>query len=143
MIHSKRAQVSVDWIIMFAFLLILLLFMFVTVRDRDAEMISTSTKLYAKAVSDKVAGEINAVYLAGDGTSKTVGLPATLKDGTVYTVIIYPEARKVEIRWIYRNQTMHYSSPMLSKNLAGNLTRISNDISISNSKGVITIIKNG
>jgi len=135
----NKAQVSVDLIIVISMILLIFLVVFVTVYKRNDEVVSSRTKYYAKAVSDKLASEINTIYLAGDGATKTAELPASLKDNTDYSISIYPDARIVNINWSYTDKEMHYGSPIISKDITGTLTDISNDVVLTNNNGVVEI----
>ncbi|MFH1317040.1 MAG: hypothetical protein ABII01_05975 [Candidatus Woesearchaeota archaeon] len=137
--NKKAGQVSVDMIIMMSFLFIIFLIMATIILYRNSELVSSTQKYYAKSLSDQVATEINSVFNAGDGTQKTIILPDQLKDNTAYNINIYPNSRIVEIVWNYGEETRHYSSSIITTQITGDLTNISDDISILNVNGEIDI----
>ena len=130
---KMKSQVSTDLTIVLAVALIIFLSIFVTIENRNNELNHLKTKLYAKAICDKVAIEINTIFLAGDGAQKTVELPDSLKDNSNYIVNIYPKAHIVEVVWFYGNQTKYYHCPVVSGDLTCGLTNIVDDFNISNS----------
>lgn len=129
---KMKSQVSTDLIIVLSVLLIVFSSVATTVNHRNEELTSSRTRLYAKALCERIATDINTVFLAGDGAKKTVELPELLKDNSNYLVNIYPKSHIVEIFWFYGNETRHYSCPILFGDLAGNLTNILDDFNVTN-----------
>lgn len=118
----KRSQITVDFIIVLIIALILFLVLFSTIDKRTTQMYSLRTNLYAKEMADKVATNINTIFLAGDGTSNTLIIPETLKDLTDYELRIYPNSHIVDISWYFADSRRHYSSPILTSGIDGNTT---------------------
>ena len=135
----KKAQISVDLIIVLSILLIIFMSLFATIFQRNTQIASYKKQYYARSLSDKAASEINSVFLAGSGATKTIGLPESMKDNTNYNISIYPNARIVEIRWMHRQETRHYGSPIITSNITGTLTEISDDFIATNNNGVVEI----
>lgn len=130
-----KAQISVDFIMIFSVALIIFLFLFSIVSKRNGELDSTRTLLYAKSVSDKLAFDINSIFLAGNGVTKTILLQSTLKDDTNYDLNIYPTEHLIKINWNNRQ----YSSTLLTSSLSGALTSLQGEYDIANVDGIITI----
>lgn len=130
---QMKSQISIDLIIVFSILLVISSSVFVTVNRRNAELISSRSRLYAKAICERIATDINTVFLAGDGTKKTIGLPDSLKDNSNYMINIYPTSHIVEVLWFYGNETRRYNCPILFGDLTGNLTNILDDFNVTNS----------
>jgi hypothetical protein len=127
-----KSQVSADLIIVLSVALIIFLSVFGTIDRRNDEVVSLRTRLYAKAICERAAAGINTVFLAGDGSKKTVELPDALKDNSNYLVDIYPTSHFVEVLWFYGNETRHYSCPILFGDLTGMLTGLIDDFNVSN-----------
>ena len=136
-----KAQVSVDLIIVLSALFIIFLVVTVTVNYRQDEILSSRSRYNAKSVLDNLASEINSIYLAGDGTSKIIQIPSSLRDGKNFSINIYPDARFIEITWPFRDQKMRYNAPLVSSGISGDLTGINSTTNISNNNGVIRIIR--
>ncbi len=141
MAQHRRSQASVDLLIIFSMLFAVFLFVFVTINQRDDRINPLKTEYYARAVCDRMAIEINTVFLAGNGATKTVYLVESLKDTTPYSLSVYPNGRFVEVNWNYMNSPKHYSSPIITGNVVGDLTGLNGKIVISNFNGAINLAK--
>ncbi|MFH1971901.1 MAG: hypothetical protein ABIJ18_00310 [archaeon] len=86
----KKGQASVDLLIVLGILLIVfaILFEFV-VYDKFQERFEKQVMLDAREQGEKVAMAINEVYLAGEGTNKTIYLPDNLIHSSKYNVTAY------------------------------------------------------
>lgn len=137
---KKKSQISVDFMIIIAIAIFVFLVMFALVNRRNNDLQSLQTTLYARQLADKVATEINTVFLAGDGTTKTIEIPETLKDETSYTLKVYPEERIVNIMWTSKGSMRQYSSPVVTGAINGNLTLVfTQQISFTNTNGNVTV----
>ena len=117
----KKAQISTEFIIIASVVLVVFLVIFTIIDKRNDEFFASRTKIYVKELCDKVATEINAIFLAGNGATKRIILPETLKDDTDYLVNVYPTSHLVEIQWIYRDEVRQYTCPILFDDLTGDL----------------------
>ena len=135
----KRSQISAEFIIVLSALLIVILIIFSIFDKRSDEYFYNKRLMNAKEYSEKVASNINTVYLAGSGARTLVELPPALRDQTSYSINIYPQHHIVEITWMSKNNIRHYSSQILTSNITGTLTNIHSNINITNTQGVILI----
>jgi len=88
----KRAQVSIDLLIVLSVFLLLLILLFqVLVQDRRAESIEKDIELSARAEAEKVVFLIDALYIAGDGSNTSFYLPSMLAHEVPYTLTVYDE----------------------------------------------------
>jgi len=126
----KKTQVSVDFVVVFSILLLVFLSVLVIMNKRDNEFLASKTKFYAKSVCDRVATEINMVCLAGDGAKKTVKLSRTLKDNNYYLLRVHPTSHIIEVLWVYNNELMHHSCPIVC-GVTGNIS-VGGDFNVSN-----------
>ena len=136
----SKAQISAEFIIIVSIALVVFLMMFSIIDKRNDELYSTRTMLYARKEADNLASSINTIFLAGDGAQKTITLPETLRDDKNYTINIYPTNHLVEIIWSSLGENRQYTSPLLTANITGNLTSLSNTtLTITNSNGGMVI----
>lgn len=87
---KDKAQVTVEFISVMAILSVIFL---VTLNFIVAERRSMAQSLFsidAQDTAQKVASAINSVYIAGDGASLNVTLPARLVGGVNYTTSVRP-----------------------------------------------------
>ncbi len=137
---KMRAQISTEFIMITSVMLIIFLMMFSIIDKRDNEVYSGMAVLSARTEGDKLANNINSVFLAKEGAKKTIILPETLKDGNDYLVAIYPSDRLVEVRWNSLEGTRTYTSTIVTSKVTGYLSAISNtSLTISNIEGGVVI----
>ncbi|MBT3985280.1 hypothetical protein HOD38_01005 [archaeon] len=115
----RRGQISVDFLIVLAVLLIVfaILFEFV-VKDRFIERYDKEIILEAREQVEEVTIAINEVYLAGEGTNKTIYLPDRIKSqdynltvydsGTVFLEVLNKRESAVVL-------TRHFDTTVLNK----------------------------
>ncbi len=135
----NRSQISVEFITILSIALFVFLIVFIVADKRTGEMYNVKTKLYAKMEADKLAADINGIFLAGAGTSKISYLPNTLKDNTGYNISIYPTEHKLEIVWQSSGTTDHYSVALVAGEVSGTLSSINYPVNVSNVNGGIII----
>jgi hypothetical protein len=141
MIKKKiSGQISTEMIIIFGALFIAVVAVTSTLNQQTDQFITSQTELYAKEVADSVSTQLNAVYLAGGGTTKTIELPNTLRDETPYALAFLSEARLVELAWVQKNETKRYTSTLVFGQIGGNVTNINDDIIASSDGETVTII---
>jgi hypothetical protein len=128
---NKTGQISVDLIIVLAIVFVIFIIILTTVYSRDDSFISQRTKYYASTLCNKIALNVNTVFLSGEGINKTIFIPLKLKDGTNYSVNIYPRLHYVEVLWNFRGETQRYTCTTLFGNLQGNYTGRIGNINIS------------
>ncbi|MBI2135622.1 hypothetical protein HYU06_00965 [Candidatus Woesearchaeota archaeon] len=137
--RSQKSQISVEFIIILAIMLIVFLIIFVVADKRTAEMYNTRTKLYAKMEADKLASDINGIFLAGSGTRKVTMLPNKLRDNSAYNISIYPSEHKLEVTWQSSGTNDHYSAALIAGNISGILGNLNYPVNVSNVNGAIII----
>src|SRR3989338_8024016 len=135
----KRSQISVEFIIILAVMLIVFLGVFIIADKRTAEMYNTRTKLYANMEADKLASDVNGVFLAGSGTRRISMLPLTLKDNSAYNISIYPNEHKLQVVWQNSGIEDYYSAALIAGNISGILSSINYPVNVSNVNGGIII----
>lgn len=137
---KTKSQITADFIITISIALIIFLAVFAIADKRNNALDSTRERLYAKQEADKVALEINSVFLAGSGTNKSVFLPATLKDGSPYNITVYPSLRMVNIDYYFNGEKRNYQAGILTSN-ASSISGINGTIRLSNVNEAIIIEK--
>lgn len=108
--ETKKAQISVEFIIIFAVMMAIFLLVFSVVNARNDEFFFSSRSLDAKDVADRVAHAVNQVYLSGPGSNASVQLPDTIVDNLEYSLTAYSQARSIVIEWSGR----HYISGIIT-----------------------------
>ncbi len=131
----KKAQISVEFLIIIGVALIMFMFLFKIAADKSQQFAVQSSQLYAKQLTDKVAQNVNSIYLAGNGASKTIILPETMMNNLDYSINFYPDYNLVEIN--YSNGK--YASFLFVPEIQTNLTNINYPITIENNNGVVLI----
>lgn len=135
-----KAQISAEFVIIASIALVVFLIVFAIIDKRNSNLYSTKTMLYARQESDSLANSINTVFLAGDGARKVISLPETLKDSSNYTINIYPTFHLIEITWDYLGKNKQYTSTLITSNITGSTSSLSNiTLTITNNDGGISI----
>jgi hypothetical protein len=133
----QKAQISVDFMISVFIAMILFMVIFYSAYSQQREMDYVIQILDAKHVSEKLALEINAIYLTGNGAVKNVTLPETVHGGVRYTLRVYPHSVLVN----YSNMGgRYYSHRVLTRNINGSesgLELTPGTIQIRNTNGTI------
>ncbi|MEM4662692.1 MAG: hypothetical protein QXM75_01595 [Candidatus Diapherotrites archaeon] len=89
----QKAQASVEFMVLLSFFLVIFVFsLSVASGQHDVFMQSKKTQ-EAKLLARTLASEINAVYLGGNGTEKTI----FIKNFGDYNIVIYN--KKVFVEW--------------------------------------------
>ncbi len=135
----KKSQLSTELIITLSALLIMFLIIISIMNKRSDDYFYNKRLMDAKEYSEKISSQINILFLAGPGTKAHVELPQTLRDNTPYSINIYPQHHIVEITWMSKNNIRHYSTQILTSNISGKLSNISNDVNITNTDGGIFV----
>ncbi len=138
---ERKSQISAEFMIVIAILLIIFLSLFIVISKKNSQADSLRKALYAREIADKISASINSAFISGDGTSITEEISGSFKDGTPYTISIYPSVKIVEITYTSQLDTRHYSSTITTSSILGDITQINSTITISNSNGVIYIEK--
>lgn len=108
--ETKKAQISVEFIIIFAVMMAIFLLVFSVVNARNDEFFFSSRSLDAKDVADRVAHAVNQVYLSGPGSNASLSLPDTIIDNLEYNLTAHSQARSIVIEWSGR----HYISGIIT-----------------------------
>ncbi len=107
---SRKAQVSVEFIIIFAVMMVVFLLVFSVTNARNEEFFFGTRSLDAKLIADRVSYSVNQVFLSGPGSSASLYLPAAIIDNEEYTLSAHSSARSIIIEWSGR----HYVSSLLT-----------------------------
>jgi len=126
-----------EFILTLSLLLLVFSVVLVSVHERLDHVRKARTRLLAEQLADNVAVNINAVYLAGPGSSTTIQLPSSLKDGTLYLLSL--TAGFAEIEWLSSDSVLRYQAPLLVL-VTGNTTAIKDDIVLSGNGTTVLVI---
>lgn len=86
---NKKAQTSVDFMIMFGFCFLLFLFFFqFFLKDLLVQNTDTQIQLSARSEAEKVASSIESVTFVGNSSTMTFSLPSTLIKNTPYNITV-------------------------------------------------------
>lgn len=114
MLRIRRAQASIDMILVMAVFLLLFLFLFqFLVRDRSAERVAEEVRLSALEEGQRVYFASTEVYLAGNGSSTGFYLPSSLIRNVPYTLRVYDTGFVVVS---YQNRSTSFALPMKALN---------------------------
>ncbi len=136
---TKKSQVSAELIIIFSVVFIVFAVL-VIVASKNNDMLELSiNEKYAKSQAQYLASEINNAYAAGNGFSKQISLPITLRTGTEYNLTINNTMRIVAVQWQVRENRV-YSYPLITSNVTGKLSDFDKtNITIKNQNSQIVI----
>lgn len=137
--QQKIAQVSIEFLIIISVALIMFLFLFNTAYQKSEQYAVHSAKLYARQLIDNLNQQIYSVYLAGDGTSKLIELPDTLRNNLDYSINFYPDYKIVELNTTILTKQIKESSILPTKKIECQLNNINYQISVTNNNGVLII----
>ena len=135
----RKAQVSVEMIILLSALLILVMGIISSFSSASDRSFFSRRTVSAREFSERLAYGINNVHLAGSGASTEVLLPETLIDNTVYNITIYPEQHLLEISWMARRDLERHQLQLLTGSLSGNLSGINGVVQLSNVDGTVIV----
>ena len=135
----RRAQLSVEMIILLSAVLIILMAMLSSFATGPEKSVFNKRSASAREYSERLAYAINNIYLAGDGAGLSLELPQTLIDGTGYSMNIYPDKHLIDITWLSGANFDHSSIQLLTSSLSGKLSGIKGNLNLTNSGGVIII----
>ncbi|MAG47607.1 hypothetical protein CL617_03300 [archaeon] len=132
--RNRKAQITVELILISVVALILLLYIFNIFNTEIRELNVKKIEFNAREVGDKFANGINSAFLLGDGAHVNVDLPNKLIKNLNYDITIFPSAHIVKIEW---NENF-YNVPLITGNI--NNTNIQDkDINFTNVNGKIFI----
>ena len=130
---NKKAQITVELIIITAVAFILLLYIFNIFNDKIRDANDKKLEFKAREIGDKIANGINSVYFSGDNSKINIVLPNKINNKD-YSVNLFPSAHLVEVKW----NNFLYTSPIITSNV--NNTNIQNkELNLSNLNGRIFI----
>ncbi|MFA5141591.1 MAG: hypothetical protein WC471_01315 [Candidatus Woesearchaeota archaeon] len=135
----RKAQISVDFLIVLSIALIMFMFLFKTASDRTQQFDIEASRVYAKELNDRLAQQVKSVYYAGDGSVLHVDLPVTLMNNLDYSINFYPAYYLVEINYTAGTIDSRYSAFVPTSLVSGNLVNIHQPITIRNVNGAIVI----
>ena len=131
----RKGQVSVDMIIVLAMALIIFGSLLSSVSSRFSQSDSERKEIFARDIAERIGNEINSVVIEGPGSRLTGSVPIGLPDSTPYQLDVIPDEQLISIRWMER----HYSYPVLSANITGNISDLEGEYEIRNIGGRISI----
>ncbi len=129
----KKAQSTVEAMIILAVLLIFFTSIFTYSNSIEKDVWRNSESIYARDLCDNVGWSINQVYQAGEGTMSFVYLPEKLPGNVNYNITIYPEPQIIEIRWL----TKRYFTTLLTSNVSTSIPLQPGRLNITNNGGII------
>ena len=95
----RRAQLSVEFLIILALLLIVFVAILSGVRTRRSHVQAISDDLAARRVADRISGTVARLIVLGDGANESYYVPAQLDGRTNYTIHIHNESHILSLQW--------------------------------------------
>ncbi len=136
---TKKSQVSAELIIIFSVVFVVFAALVIAAYKNNDLLESSINEKYAKSQAQHLASEINNAYTAGNGFSKQIALPVSLRTGADYNLTINNTMRSVAAQWQVR-ESRTYSYPLTTSNVTGKLSDFNKtSISIANQNGQIII----
>ncbi len=88
----RRAQISVDFIIVFSviFIIFVILFQF-SLKDRFSVSVEKQIQLSAREEAEQVAFVVQGLLLAGDGSNTTFYVSSDIAQSKNFTLVVYDE----------------------------------------------------
>ena len=148
--HSKKSalsrffgcphsQIAAEFLIIIAAVLIIGVVLLAVFSSREQQIDSERAGIYASAQAEELSSIINSVYIAGDGASKTLFLPSSLRDNSDYGLKIYPASRAVVINYSVNGGQRIYSSSILTSNISGIINPVAGEILVRNVNGGVSV----
>lgn len=120
MINYKKAQISVEMVIISIAVLSMFLSIFYLIDHRNDEIEGIKDYLNAKDEADRLAWNINEVYIAGYGSVRQIYVSNVTRYNTPINLSVFSENRFVRVEWGER----FYTSPLVTSRVSGNLTGV-------------------
>jgi hypothetical protein len=134
----KRAQLSVELIIILSALLVLVIAFMPLINQSSGYVIEQNRRMDTSTYTERLANSINTISLAGDGANTTLILPLSLQDNTDYSLNIYPRQHLIEIIW-QQDTLQQHTSQITTSAVSGQLTGLKGKIRLRNTAGVVVI----
>ncbi len=113
---SKKAQVTVEMILVVALILLMFTLALVTAHRKNVESTDFKLQLDAKRIAQSLATNINSIAEQGPGYFKFFSLPAYLYGGNEYTINV--SGNFVEIYWDTRYGEQGYITQVVTSNVS-------------------------
>ena len=132
--NNPKAQVATEFLVVLAVFMLIFVGLFLFASEHFQYFFQKRTQLSAQKIADDFAMHLQALLLAGSGTTLTLTYPQHLEDGSPYQLRIVD--RNLQILWgasqRVRYYDVHLAISAFSGNLTGDLTNITSPISLSN-----------
>jgi hypothetical protein len=126
-----RAQVAVEFMIIFGIFLVALIIILIAVWSDVADMNRANIELSVNNLLEKVSSKIDTVFLEGDGFSSNITIPETIS-GLNYSIGMFNGAIWIEVN------NITYSKNLLTKNVTGSFNKGQNLLRNENGEVIIT-----
>ena len=126
----RKAQVSIEFMILFIFFLGLLSFAIVSVMQSMQDVSASSVGLETQNMLSLLRSKLDTAFLEGDGFSTNFTLPQTIRN-LDYSVNISSGFVLIEVN------NLTYSSPIIARNISGDPRKGEN--SLRNAGGYLVI----
>ncbi|MBI2107907.1 hypothetical protein HYU10_00960 [Candidatus Woesearchaeota archaeon] len=134
----KKTQISADFIITISISLIVFLAVFYIADNRNTALRSYEAGLYARQEADRLALELNSIFIAGPNSTSTIFFAGILKDGTPYNLTLVPLKRTANIEYDFEGLQRQHQAGILTANITGDLMNIRGNIMLSSSgRGIL------
>ncbi len=127
---NKKGQVTVEFVIALSILFILFLFAAYTYSEKTSGLIFAEENYEAERIANELALTVNKIYLAGNGSTKTIFLDSK---GRVFDVNV--SSNNIEVYW--RNNFV--DAPTITSNIQATQFQADGKITIRNMEGVVVI----
>ena len=127
---GKKAQVSIEFMILFIFFLGLLSFAIVSVMQNVQDISASSVGLEAQKTLSLMRSKLDTAFLEGDGFSTNFTLPQKIMS-LDYSVNVSSGFALIEVN------NLTYSSPIIARNISGGPRKGEN--ALRNSGGYLVI----
>lgn len=136
----RRAQITVEFLIIFAVLAILSFALVKFYVDLNADASATAARLSARSSAILLATAIDKISQAGDGASISLELPERLSTGATYSLAIYPSLRRVEVVSTAHAGAMSVDVPLATNKISGTTELWGGArVSVRNKEGVVFV----
>ena len=125
----KKGQISVELIIIMFFLMLILLFSVSVFNERNSGLTISKQQAEAKLIAKNMAGHINSVFFAGDGTEITIALEKSID----YNVSVSGNSLRVFWSDGFNDATLATENVTIISAVPGN------DVLIKNESGVVVV----
>ena len=126
MLTSRKAEISIEFVVFIGILLVFFIFFFGIIGFKTADINESSLYTNAQNIANEIANEIN-IASGMEGYYREFSIPERLVSGDNYSVNINNDYRIVQLAWDGRGVVSNLMTDQISGNITPGTNRIKNE----------------